>query len=148
MMYNAAMGQPASELFLPDPELIDRAVDGALLALPEAWRQKLVNLAIVIEDYPEDDAAAEDEGEMLGMLDGPALTDRSVHDPYSFPTRLVLFTGPIADEAEDLGVEVAQVVRETVWHELAHYFGHDEDGAYALETKWEANWRQLTPPPL
>ena len=147
-MYNDAMSQTTSELFLPDPELIDRAVDEALLALPEAWRGRLVNLAIIVEDYPEDDPEAAEDGEMLGMLDGPALTDRSLYDPYSFPTRLVLFTVPIADEADELDVPVAQVVRETVWHELAHYFGHDEDGAYALETKWEANWRQLAPPPL
>jgi predicted Zn-dependent protease with MMP-like domain len=127
---------------------IERHVESAFLALPEAWRKKLVNLAVVIEAWPEDDPDGEAEGEMLGMLDGPALTDQSFYDPYSYPTRLVLFTGPIADEADELGVDVGQVVRETVWHELAHYFGHDEDGAYALETKWEASWRQLTPPKL
>lgn len=128
--------------------VIERHVEAALLAVPAAWRAKLTNLAIIIEEWPEEDPDADAEGELLGMLDGLALTDQSLYDPYSYPTRLVLFTGPIAEEAAELGVDVGQVVRETVWHELAHYFGHDEDGAYALETKWEANWRQLTPPAL
>jgi hypothetical protein len=94
------------------------------------------------DDFSADE---EDEGEMLGMLEGPALTEQSINDPYSFPTRLVLFRGVIAEEAADTGETVARVVRETVWHEVAHYFGHDEDGAYALETKWESEWQRLHP---
>lgn len=125
----------------------------ALLSIPESWRALMKNLAVVIEDWPSsaevtaggpDDffVDEEDEGDMLGMLEGPSLTEQSIDDPYRFPTRLVLFRGVIAEEAADTEMSVAQVVRETVWHEVAHYFGHDEDGAYALETKWEAEWRE------
>jgi predicted Zn-dependent protease with MMP-like domain len=139
------MGKCQNQPELPPLAAVEQMVEQALAAVPEQLHRHLTNLAVVIEDWPDEgDDLADEEGEMLGMLDGPALTERSLHDPYSYPTRLVLFRGPIADEAAELDGDVGLVVRETVWHELAHFFGYDEDGAYAMETKWEDNWRRKT----
>lgn len=136
---------------MKEKDVIGRAVGEAFAALPAEFRAKITNLAVIVEDYPTDEDLEAldgtpgpdgDFGDPLGYLDGPSLLDRSVSDPYELPTRLVLFSGVIADEAEDTDGDVERVTRETVWHEVAHYFGFGEDGAYALEKKWEEKWRE------
>jgi predicted Zn-dependent protease with MMP-like domain len=88
------------------------------------------NVVVSVEDEPSGDdldglADGDDESELLGIYRGVALTDREGDDPY-LPDEIAIFRGPINRIARDRD-EAIEEVRETVIHEIGHYFGLDED---------------------
>jgi predicted Zn-dependent protease with MMP-like domain len=110
-------------------------VEDAIARLPRRFADLLDNVAIVIEAEPsEDDLDAlddEDDGdrgdELLGIYRGIPVTDR-VHDMLPMlPDTIAIFRGPILRIARTRREAIAEI-RETVIHELGHYFGlHDDD---------------------
>ena len=108
-------------------------VEEALAGLPKQFADLLDNVAVVVEEEPTDedyDVLEDDEGELLGIYRGIALTRRT-HDmlPH-LPDQIAIFRGPILRIARGRH-EAVHEIRDTVIHELGHYFGlHDEDMAY------------------
>lgn len=110
----------------------ERAVAEALESLPDRFARLVKNVAIAIEEEPTEDdlddvdEADADDSELLGIYRGVALTERT-HDMPLLPDEIAIFRGPInrlASTREEAVVEI----RETVIHELGHYFGlHDDD---------------------
>ena len=103
-------------------------VDEALATIPPKFRQALQNIAIVVEDEPSADVLAEVGIEppdtLLGLYQGTPLTERDGF--YSaLPDRVLIFRGPILRACQTRR-EVIREVRETVQHELGHYFGLEE----------------------
>lgn len=101
-------------------------------AIPERFLSRLKNVAIVIADRPSAaQRAAHDLGPeetLLGLYEGVPLTERG--DYYGvgefLPDKITIFKEPILDEAEGDREATRRIVRETVWHEVAHYFGYDD----------------------
>ena len=113
-------------------EEFESAIQDALDTIPEEFLDELENVAIVMADEPEEedfecDGYYTEEGDLLGLYDGIAMTERG--DDYGFgdyPDTIMIFKGP----HERLGLNRAdtlEVIRTTVVHEIAHYFGMDED---------------------
>ena len=48
------------------------------------------------------------------------------------PDVITIYQGPIEEDAADQR-EMAEIVRETVMHELGHYFGLDDDTMHRIE---------------
>jgi predicted Zn-dependent protease with MMP-like domain len=48
------------------------------------------------------------------------------------PDVITIYQGPIEEDAAD-AAEMADIVRETVVHELGHYFGLDDDTMHRIE---------------
>jgi predicted Zn-dependent protease with MMP-like domain len=105
----------------------ERVVDEALESLPERFAAMVQNVAVAVEDEPGDDDLGNVEGgsELLGIYRGVALTERS-HDPPLMPDEIVIFRGPI-NRVTRTREEALHQVRETVIHELGHYFGLADD---------------------
>jgi predicted Zn-dependent protease with MMP-like domain len=112
----------------------ERVVEDALASLPARFTNLMENVIVSVEDEPsaddleslaDDDDDAHDESEVLGIYRGVALTDRDGNDPY-LPDEIAIFRGPINRIARDRD-EALQEVRETLIHEIGHYFGLDED---------------------
>ena len=109
------------------------AVRQALDSLPKRFADLIENVAITVEDEPtaedigsiEDDDEEDPGAELLGIYRGVALTERS-HDMPLLPDEIALFRGPINRVTRTRG-EAVQEIRETVIHELGHYFGLDHD---------------------
>ena len=104
-------------------ELVERAIE----ELPEFFKEKLENIAIVIEDVPPPDIQAKYPGQMLlGLYQGVPLTERSVWSQYPYPDVISIYQRNIEAicRSEE---EIVQQVRETVMHEIGHYFGMDEE---------------------
>jgi len=123
-----------------DRHEFDKAIDDALAAIPERFRQKLVNVAFVVDEGRGPEDGADEDGcpyELLGLYEGIPLTERGEDMSGVLPDVITLFKKSIEEEAEECGLPVEQVVRETVWHEVAHFFGFDEEKAEELERKWE-----------
>lgn len=96
----------------------DRLVERAIAAIPKAFRERVQNLAFVVEAEPR-------RAGLLGLYEGRPLTLRSVAEPFAIPDRITIYQGPHERMARD-EVELERMVRDTVWHEIAHYFGMNE----------------------
>lgn len=105
----------------------ERVVEEALDSLPKRFADLINNVAIVIEEEPSDEESQDlgDDEELLGVYRGVPLTGRSRYDPL-LPDEIAIFRGPIGRVARSREDAVAQV-RDTVIHELGHYFGLEDD---------------------
>ena len=113
----------------------EQLVEDALQSLPKRFADLLENVAIVVEDEPTDDDLDilddeddDDDGgsELLGIYRGVALTERR-HDMLPMlPDTIAIFRGPILRVTRNRR-EAVQQIRETVIHELGHYFGLSDD---------------------
>lgn len=111
----------------------EKYVEEGLAAIPERFRDKIKNVAILLEDEPSAELRKEEglseEETLLGYYHGVPLTERG--DSYgvgvTLPDTITLFKKPICEEAGDDPAEVRRVVIETIWHEFGHYFGLDEE---------------------
>lgn len=110
-----------------------RLVHRAIEDLPVEFRQRLENVAIVVEREPSEhdrsEAGIDAEDDLFGLYVGTPLTER--HDYHMvLPDRILIFQGPHerAFAADELETEI----QRTVAHEVAHYFGIDDDRLEAL----------------
>ena len=115
---------------LTEPEL-EAVVEDALASLPPRFAKAVKNVVIAIEDEPnaddlasleEEDGEAHADDEILGIYRGVALTDRAFDDAPLLPDEIAIFRGPI-NRVVGSREEAIREVRETVIHELGHYFG-------------------------
>ena len=97
----------------------------ALATLPEELLDDLENVAIVVEDEPEDGS------EILGVYEGTALTERDSSWFGMLPDRVVLFRGPLSRMCEDED-ELFEEIAITLIHEIGHYHGIDEERLHEL----------------
>lgn len=92
-------------------------------------REKIENVAIVIEEWPSADvliAHGMSEGETLfGLYEGVPLPMRGIEEPL-LPDKITIYKGPILKEYSVIE-DIRACVANTVWHEVAHYFGYDEE---------------------
>jgi len=107
----------------------DRLVNRACAKIPQRFRRRMANIAMIVEQEPSAmqlrAAGVRPGGTLLGLYRGRPLTARSVFDSFALPDQIVIFQGPherLARNPEHL----EKLVEETVWHEVAHYFGMDE----------------------
>lgn len=109
----------------------ERVVGEALESLPKRFADLVENVVIAVEEEPtvEDlESIADDDGgdsELLGIYRGVALTERTYDAPL-FPDEIAVFRGPI-NRVAGTRFEAVREVRETVVHELGHYFGLGDD---------------------
>jgi predicted Zn-dependent protease with MMP-like domain len=94
-------------------------VAAALDSLPPKLAAALVNLAVVVEDENEEEPA------LYGLYEGVPRTEYGA-DWTSVPNRITLFRLPLEEDFAD-PAELAEEVRITVIHELAHHLGIDDD---------------------
>jgi predicted Zn-dependent protease with MMP-like domain len=107
-------------------QIVGEALDG----VPEEFSEVLENVNLSVEEEPsEEDLRAlgldPDRDTLFGLYQGVALPDRGL-DYQSLPDRIVIYRRPILDACESRE-EVVGEVRQTVLHELGHYFGIGEE---------------------
>ncbi len=119
-------------------EEFDRLVEKACARIPVRFRRRLENIAFVVEREPTARHLAAGRvppgGTLLGLYEGRPLTRRSVFDSFAVPDRIVIFQGPHERLARSY-THLEQLVWQTVWHEVAHYFGMDERTVRAAERR-------------
>lgn len=118
-------------------------------AVPEKFHHLLKNVAFLAEWEPSREVR-EREGlgpheTLLGLYHGIPHTARG--DYYgvggTLPDTITLFQGPIEIEARHLAAEfkladdeaMRRAIRETIWHEVSHYFGYDEEQVRGRERR-------------
>ena len=116
----------------------DRLVAAAYKRIPVQFRKRLKNVALMVEPEPRPEQLASGRvargTTLLGLYEGRPLTRRSVFENFAMPDRITIFQGPherLARSPEHL----AKLVEDTVWHEVAHYFGMNEAQVRAAERR-------------
>ena len=112
-------------------EEFERTVAQALDGLPEEIGELLENVAVVVEDEPTDEEIAEagldpEQDTLFGIYQGTSLTERGAGFAGELPDRIVIYRRPLLAACRDR-VELIDEIRDTVVHEIGHYFGLDED---------------------
>ena len=121
-----------------NPAEFDRLVAAAYARIPARFRRRMKNIAMVVEPEPAPAQLARGRAPrgstLLGLYEGRPLTKRSVFESFAMPDRITIFQGP--HERLARGPEhLAKLVEDTVWHEVAHYFGMDELQVRAAERR-------------
>jgi len=112
-------------------EEFSRYVDQAIASLPQDFREKLDNVAIVIEDFPNQAQLRKlnMRGAMLllGLYEGIPRTRRGSGYGVggTLPDKITIFKQPILQVTRSERETIEQI-RSTVLHEIAHHFGMDE----------------------
>lgn len=107
--------------------------------LPEWVRLKIKNVALLIEDEPSEEDrlmhGLTDDETLLGLYKGVPLSERGSEygEGFVMPDTISLYRLPILEVSKDDGIDVRDVVADTIWHEFAHHFGIDENGVAKLE---------------
>ena len=109
-----------------DAEAFEAIVVDELDQLPDDMVDGLENIVFVVEDRPEDGSL-----DLLGLYDGYALTERDRYGMGEMPDRIILYREPLlaitADEEE-----LREEIHVTLVHEIAHFYGIDDDRLHDL----------------
>jgi predicted Zn-dependent protease with MMP-like domain len=99
--------------------------------LPRSFREQLRNVEFVVEQRPSIELLRAEgldprHDTLYGIYQGVPLPDRSSLDPPLLPDKITIFAEPLLEDFPD-PEELREEVRLTVLHEIAHYFGMDEE---------------------
>jgi predicted Zn-dependent protease with MMP-like domain len=120
----------ASILALNAKEIREEAAR-VLDELPEEFRERLNNIEIVVQKRPSKHQVTEmdldsHEEVLYGLYEGVPLPERSAFDPPILPDKITLFSESLLTDFPDVG-ELREQIRLTVIHEIAHYFGMNDE---------------------
>ncbi len=107
-----------------DPDAFEALVTEVLDALPDEMVEGLDNVVFLVEDeHPEED--------LLGIYEGVAITDRGQYGFGELPDRIMVYRLPHLETAETID-ELRAEVRTTIVHEIAHFYGIDDEQLHEL----------------
>lgn len=113
-----------------DSHRFEELVGEAIERLPEAFRERLENIDIVVADEPtrgQLKTLKERHGHnLLGLYEGVPLTERTHNYGFVIPDKITIFQKSIeamCRNESQIIVEIQHVVR----HEIAHHFGISDD---------------------
>ena len=111
------------------PPQFEQLVAEGLAQIPAELRAYIENVALVIEDEPSAAVRAEvglgEDETLFGLYTGTPLTERT-SDYAGLPDRIIIYRQTFLDEF-DSPEEIRREVARTVIHEVAHYFGIEEE---------------------
>ena len=119
-------------------EQFEILVHDALAQLPAKISTRIKNVAFCIEDAATDaqlaTAGVGKGSALLGLYEGVPQNVWGRDEVTRPPDKITIFRNTILAQAETPEAVVA-LVKEVVWHEVAHHFGFDEHGARRLDKK-------------
>lgn len=138
-----------------NPKEFEELVAEAFEMIPEKFRLKVKNVALLVEDEPSEEVRKRENLKpnqtLLGLYHGVPNTERG--EGYgvgmTLPDTITIFRKPILEAVaaevnatfdwgpptEPMKKRIRDIIRDTVWHEIAHYFGMDEYEVDAREVE-------------
>jgi len=120
-----------------DHKEFEKIVKEGIKAIPKRFLEKLDNIDIVIEDEPNSWQLRKLKTRkgflIFGLYEGVPRTKR---DSYGMvlPDKITIFKKPIEKIAQT-EKEIREIVKNTIWHEIAHHFGFSEEGVRRAESR-------------
>jgi predicted Zn-dependent protease with MMP-like domain len=112
----------------------EKMVQEALDTIPRELKDQLENVAFMVEDEPSSlpEEWEEAEKNLLGLYHGISRKNRGFWYGNALPDRILIYRKPLERISRNLQ-ELRENIRQTVIHEVGHYFGFDEEELRALE---------------
>ena len=111
----------------------------AFAGVPGQLRRFVQNVAIRVEDFPDDetleDLECDSPFDLLGLYRGVDLTQKSVLDTPEDIDRIYLYRRPILDYWCETGEDLTHIVRHVLIHEIGHHFGLSDDDMERIEAE-------------
>jgi len=115
-------------------QIVAQAIDG----IPEKYGKHIDNLAFVVEDEPtptqRQKLRLRHDQSLFGLYEGIPLVQRGAGYNLVLPDKITIFRLPMLYHCTTLQ-EVRDLVKNTVWHEVAHYYGLDHGRIDEIESK-------------
>lgn len=119
----------------------ERLVSDGIKAIPEKFLKKLENVEIIIEDKPTpyqlEKLKLRKNEVLFGLYEGVPMTKR-MNYAQVLPDKITIFKNEIERYASS-PEEIKEIVKNTVWHEIAHHFGMDEKRVRDAESRKKTN---------
>ena len=113
-----------------EKETFEDLISESLKKLPYRFLNKLKNVAIITQDKPSEfqrqQLGYSSGGCILGLYEGVPQIKRQ-HYNKATPDKITLFQKNIERAAGNNKEKIKEIVQETVWHEIAHHFGMNEE---------------------
>ena len=111
-------------------EEFEELVNAGIEAIPQKFLDLLNNVAITIADEPTLAQLKKfnliHRGTLLGLYEGVPQNKRGSNYTAVLPDKITIFRRPIEQVAGSDPSRIPEIVKNTVWHEIAHHFGMDE----------------------
>lgn len=120
----------------------EELVTEAISSLPEKFRERMENIAVVIEDLPSQELLREMKIRspygLLGLYRGVPYSRRGFWYRNVLPDKIIIFKKPIEIRCRNKE-EIKESVRKVVIHEIGHYFGLGEADLRKIERERDTN---------
>jgi predicted Zn-dependent protease with MMP-like domain len=117
-------------------EKFEKLVLDAISSMPDEFKELLENIDIVVEDWPSSSQikslGLKNKYELLGLYEGIPRTRRDRSYNLALPDKISIFQKPLEADCSS-EQELKQEIIRTVKHEIAHYFGLDDDRLEEIE---------------
>ena len=115
----------------------EKLVNQGIARIPQEFLKKLKNVALIVEEEPNSEQIKKlrlgQNSLLFGLYEGVPQTKRGAQ--YSaLPDKITIFKKPIEQYA-DSAEQIKEIVKNTVWHEIAHHFGSDEERIRKIERR-------------
>ena len=121
----------------PSADAMEAMARQSLEGLPLAFREKMGNVVLRIEEYADADSlkavGLKHPMQLSGLYSGRPIGDKSVSDFGTLPDVIHLYRQPILAEAAQRGISVERLVHHVLIHEVGHHFGLSDADMHALE---------------
>ncbi|HZI95823.1 MAG TPA: methionine--tRNA ligase subunit beta [Candidatus Paceibacterota bacterium] len=111
-------------------EKFEDLISEALKKLPYRFLNKLKNVAIIVQNKPSEfqkqQLGYSSGGCILGLYEGVPQIKRQNYN-IAAPDKITLFQKNIENAAGGDEEKIQEIVQGTVWHEIAHHFGMNEE---------------------
>lgn len=122
-------------------EKFEELVRQGIEAIPKRFLEKMNNVDIVVEDEPTEGQIEKlklrKDAKLFGLYEGIPQTKRGFYAGV-LPDKITIFQKPIEETCFN-DEQVKEIVKKTVWHEIAHHFGMDEERVRGAEKRRSNN---------
>ncbi len=127
----------ASSRLPPSAAEIEAIANASLDEIPEVLRRQVHGLAILIEEFPDEETEKamdlDSPFDLLGLYQGVSLDRKEVGATPEDVDRVFLYRRPLLDYWCETGQSLETIVRNTLIHEIGHHFGFSDDDMERLE---------------
>jgi predicted Zn-dependent protease with MMP-like domain len=120
-------------------EEFEQLVSEGIEAIPKKFLDLLNNVAMVIEDQPTAGQIRlynlTHGHTLLGLYEGVPQNMRGANYTAVAPDKITIFRFPILQTAGQDPARIKKIVKDTVWHEIAHHFGMEEHEVRQAEAR-------------
>ena len=118
-------------------EKFEKLVKEGIKDIPERFLKKLDNVDVIVEDTPTPyqlrKLRVRENSLIFGLYEGVPQTKRGNYGQV-LPDKITIFKKPI-ERITRSEEKVKEIVKNTVWHEIAHHFGMDEKRVKEAESR-------------